>query len=884
MIQHEDLIFEGRLSRRAFVRGAGSIATLAAALAALGCAPETQLSPMPESGADHPPLSNPEEGGVWVSAACWHQCGGRCMNKVMVQDGVVIRQKTDDTHEDSFDYPQQRGCVRGRAQQQQCFGADRLRYPMKRKHWQPGGGENSRGDLRGKDEWERISWDEAISLMAQEMLRVKETYGCQAFYDKKPTAALKAFGGASTNWDTGSHGTYCLDTQLCGLPWINLGMANDRYDMLNADTIILWSANPAWSAAGLPAHIFQQVKEAGVRFIVVDPCYNATGQMLDAEWVPVRGGTDMALMMGVAYEMLRLDAEEGDVVDWDFLHTYTVGFDMKSMPDDKSVDENLRDYLLGAYDDIPKTPEWAAKRCGTPPEQITSLARELGMKNKVMILHNYAMARCHGTEMLPQMLLALGAMGGHMGKSGHACGTAYNTGAGMAGPALVNAGSTGLPPVPNPIDHVAPAAQVWGLIKNGGGPYRYVGDWLRLNMSPGRDEEYPEIHGIFHEITAQLQTGINMAEGIEAHRAVDFVFTRAQFLTTNALYSDIVLPVTTEWERIGGFGEYPNREVLLVYTQVVGPLYEAKTDQEIERLLLEALGMNPDDVYPLSEKQQFFNQLAGSTVVDADSETGVSPLLTITQADIDEWEVEGAPQEGAIGLAEFLKNGSYQIPRHADDEYGFIGYEDFIADPAAHPLSSASGKFEIYCQARADLLNSFQFDERVFKPYPVYYAPKLGYESTFKEGDIEGEKGDYPYLLFNPHYMGRSHSTYGNCPWLREAWRRPVFLNASDAAEKGVEDGDTVLLWTKDGKTLRSACVMETIIPGQVGLPHGAWVDIDEETGIDRGGADNYLIGNDLLGMGASGYNNCNCNFEKYDGESLVEDCLRPQRIVDLED
>lgn len=56
-----------------------------------------------------------------------------------------------------------------------------------------------------------------------------------------------------------------------------------------------------------------------------------------------------------------------------------------------------------------------------------------------------------------------------------------------------------------------------------------------------------------------------------------------------------------------------------------------------------------------------------------DSETGVSPLLTITQADIDEWEVEGAPQEGAIGLAEFLKNGSYQIPRHADDEYGFIG-------------------------------------------------------------------------------------------------------------------------------------------------------------------------------------------------------------------
>lgn len=115
----------------------------------------------------------------------------------------------------------------------QCFGGRQAALSYETQALQPAEGELPR-DLRGKDEWERISWDEAISLMAQEMLRVKETYGCQAFYDKKPTAALKAFGGASTNWDTGSHGTYCLDTQLCRPSWINLGMANDRYDMLNA--------------------------------------------------------------------------------------------------------------------------------------------------------------------------------------------------------------------------------------------------------------------------------------------------------------------------------------------------------------------------------------------------------------------------------------------------------------------------------------------------------------------------------------------------------------------------------------------------------------------------------------------------------------------------
>ena len=117
--------------------------------------------------------------GKWVTAACWHNCGGRCLNKVLVVDGVVVRQKTDDTHPDSPEFPQQRACARGRSQRKQVFGADRLKYPMKRKHWQPGGGDR---ELRGRDEWERISWDEALELVASEIKRIKETYGNHAIY------------------------------------------------------------------------------------------------------------------------------------------------------------------------------------------------------------------------------------------------------------------------------------------------------------------------------------------------------------------------------------------------------------------------------------------------------------------------------------------------------------------------------------------------------------------------------------------------------------------------------------------------------------------------------------------------------------------------------
>lgn len=119
-----------QISRRSFLKGSAVATAAVAGLSLAGCQnvdkdPETTKatdgttaaeSSTAEMSPEHSPITDPEEGGKWIAAACWHNCGGRCMNKVMVKDGVVIRQKTDDTHEDSFEYPQQRGCIRGKAQ------------------------------------------------------------------------------------------------------------------------------------------------------------------------------------------------------------------------------------------------------------------------------------------------------------------------------------------------------------------------------------------------------------------------------------------------------------------------------------------------------------------------------------------------------------------------------------------------------------------------------------------------------------------------------------------------------------------------------------------------------------------------------------------------
>lgn len=123
-----------KLTRRSFIKATTAAAALAAGSSLTACAPagKQEMAATGEGDADTRMPGRDIISGEWKTAACWHNCGGRCLNKVLVQDGVVVRQKTDDTHEDSPDYPQQRGCLRGRSQRKQVFAEDRIKYPLKR--------------------------------------------------------------------------------------------------------------------------------------------------------------------------------------------------------------------------------------------------------------------------------------------------------------------------------------------------------------------------------------------------------------------------------------------------------------------------------------------------------------------------------------------------------------------------------------------------------------------------------------------------------------------------------------------------------------------------------------------------------------------------------
>ena len=847
------------ISRRTFLKWSavlGGTAALAGGNLNVGLQSVAEAAPAPVASQ-----------GKWVTAACWHNCGGhRCLNKAYVVDGVVTKQKTDDTHADSPDFPQNRGCSRGRSQRYQTFGADRLKYPMKRKNWEPGGGKK---ELRGKDEWVRISWDEALTLVANEIIRIQGKYGPGSICSmgSEINRTLTMFGGFTDVWGSTSWGTWLDSGPIIGLgDGLTITSHNDRLDMRNSQLIVIWGENPAWSTQGNAMYFFQLAKKAGAKFIFVDPLYNDSAAVLADEWIPIRPATDHTMLLGMAYTLLMEDdPKNAPLMDWDFLNRCTVGFDKDHMPQGADPKENFKDYVLGTYDKTPKTPEWASEICGVDPARIRQLARDIGMKNRVALLTGWSVARVNNADTWPQMFMTLGCMTGHIGKPGHSTGVSCWEKAANGGPNLVDSGSAGVASAgTNPVKTRLNNNELWDAILNG----KYTNGY--------KDIKDVNIQMIYHGGTGQaLNQKVGMMKGIQAHRKVEFVVSHSHFLTTNSKYADIVLPVTTQWERWGYIKG--NREVLIWASQVVPPQFETKDDIWIAAEVGKRLGLDPAKIDPMPLPQQVVNQIKGAQVTKDDGKTR-EPLVTITADDVKALAAQNIKveaQTGRIGFNEFKEIGQYQVPRKPGDNLGFIAMQAFREDPAKNPLKTATGKLEIYSKAHADMIKSRGWTE--VSPIPTYNKPIEGYEDTFADWGKK-TKGEFPLQLVTIHYRRRSHSIFDNIPQLREVYPQEFMINPLDAAARGLKTGDVALIRSRHGKVIRPVFVTYRLMPGVVMLGEGAWSELDDATGIDKAGATNILNGAIPTGQGHQGWNSANVQVEKYNG-TLEPDAKWPQRI-----
>jgi anaerobic dimethyl sulfoxide reductase subunit A len=825
------------------------------------------------------------QSGRWVAANCWADCGSKCFNKAFVNEGIVTRQGSDDAHADHPDWPQARSCSRGRMRRHEVFGVDRVKYPLRRRHWAPGGG---RRELRGRDEWLRISWDEALDSIAEEISRIKQAHGNTAFLLPAyvPSLfgqwdigrALALYGGYVSNWGACSSGAWGLSGPLIGLR----EDFNDRLDLRNCELIVLWGSNPAWGRAGLAMYSYLQMKQAGVKFVVIDPLWHASAHALDAEWIPCRPATDHALVLGLIHTLLSEDdPPHRRLVDWDFLNRCTVGFDAAHMPAGADPRANLRDYVLGVRDGTPKSPEWAARICGVPPATIRSLARRIATTRKVAICMSPAPARNTRADSFPQAILALGAMTGHLGTTGNMVGSDAGHHWLMEGEPLLRGGTNlgdptpftpgGMPDIDNPLGGPG------GMYQRPRDPYVRINNnelWsavLNGRYTAGHEDVRKiDIRMIYHVHANHLNQAPGTMQGIEAHRKVDFVVTQNYAPTTTARYSDIVLPITTHWERAGDL-TLGYREMLLWSQQVVEPMFEARDDLWVARELGRRLGIDPQRIEPVAPRQNVFNMVAAASVIKDDGQTW-EPLVSVTAADLDRMGVEGSTQAGRIPISQFEREGIYQVPRRADDRHGHVVLAQFRADPEGHPLPTASGKLEIHCQALADAVKACGWSQ--IDPIPTYQPPIEGYEATFAHWD-DAVKGDYPLQFYDLHVPRQVHSTFANVRALQEAFTLDLIMNPIDAAARGLREGDTVLVASRHGRVLRPLHVTAEIMPGVCALGQGAWVDVDEETGIDHGGCVNVLHGAIPSGQGHMGWNSCNVQVQKWTGPALAPDFER---------
>ena len=295
-----------------------------------------------------------EQGARTVRVGCpAHNCGGRCLLVAHVEDGVITRLETDD-RPDRVSDPQLRACTRGRAYLRRQYHPDRLRHPLRRV------GE------RGEGRFERICWDDALELLAGEIRRVRERYGNGALFVPYGTGGysqttgsqtarrlLNLYGGCLGIWNSYSWAAINVATPTV---YGTVETGNQRQDWLNAKYILMWSWNPSEMRDGTNSEYFVKLaRERGARVVCIDPRLSMSAAALADEWVPIRPGTDAAMMAAMAYVMVN----EG-LHDADFVRTHCVGFDGTGMPPGHEEAESWSEYLFGKRDGQVKTPGWAS--------------------------------------------------------------------------------------------------------------------------------------------------------------------------------------------------------------------------------------------------------------------------------------------------------------------------------------------------------------------------------------------------------------------------------------------------------------------------------------------------------------------------------------------
>lgn len=739
------------------------------------------------------------EGEREFYSGCIVNCGCQCTLRAYVKSGRITRIESDG----SVDGPNNRAiraCLRGRSMRQYTYSPDRLKYPMRR----------IAGTKRGEGKFERISWDEAYRIIAREWVRVLNEYGPESVYRKYGSGTTSSGITRRNEWGRlanllggylNEYGTYSTAQISAAMPYLYGSLeGNTINDMEHSRLIVMFGCNTLetrQSGGGHAYELYEARQKGKARIIIVDPRYSDSVAKLADEWVPIRPGSDGALVAAIAYILIT----EG-LIDAAFLDTYCVGFDEGQMPEGVPQGLSYKSYILGdGPDAMPKTPEWAATITGYPADKIVRLAREIGTAKPCCVIQGWGPQRHANGDTMARSIAMLAILTGNVGIPGGGSGSSESL------------SQIYFPRMPEGENPVKTAISFYTWEKAIADPASVTARTAGLR---GRDRLGHGIKFLWNSSGNSLinqHSDINAAKKVlEDETACEFIVVVENRMTSSAMFADVLLPSVTppEQDDLIRQGYQVDQSSVLVARKAIEPLFESKSQYDICAELSREIGKligRPDLVDRYTE---------GRTQLDwarhlYEETRQMKPELP-----------ESFDEASKIGIFKW-----FPMPQ-------IVAYRAFREDPVANPLKTPSGKIEIFSKRLWDLNNEWELPAgEAIHAIPVY-------ESTWEGPDDYTGMKTYPFQLIGHHYKGRAHSSYGKIPWLMQVAPQQLWMNDLDAARRGIRHNDMVRVFNNRGVVHVRVKVTPRIMPGVLSLPQGAWYTPDAN-GVDVGGCINTL-------------------------------------------
>lgn len=797
-------------------------------------------------------------------------CQGGCAFNVYVKNGIVWREEQQGQYGKSApDVPDYgpRGCQKGLRHAKYMYGNQRVLYPMKRV------------GARGEGKWERISWDQALAEIADRFIDTCVAHGAESITIGLGTqmamkrASLMGLGRFATI--TGSP----LPEAFAGVGDLPTGVHLTVGEPLLADTAasifksracFIWFVNPA--VTRIPdAHFFWEARYNGTEVVAISPEFTPTAMHV-SKWVNPRPGTDAALALGMAQTMIAeslCDAEyireqtdlpflvrtdtrrflraadigaTGDGADQQFYfwdeatgaavrapgtgyspappgqpepepsERLTLGEVRPALEGHWTVDspagpvevttvfELLREHLQGY------TPERAAAITGVHPDVIRELARIFANAKPAMIFSGFRVSKWLHGDLLQRAQMLLLSLTGNLGKAG-------------GGLQFMNLNKDadqaafwfdGLPPT----IRVATLSR-WDYVHAGGKALnqeaygeaiaehvdRYFNQAVENRWFPDYGRT-PWKMGFYMGSNAANWRASGKRWRKEAFERLDHIVTCATDMGVTAMYSDYVLPIAHHYERqdlvLWNWTPY-----LQVLDAAVPPLGESVDDFELFVRLSRAIskratsrGIEPvqDNFMGMPVERDFrrFHDLFTKNGTYTSMRDAIDFQLRVNP---------GLPKEPFETLA---KNGITRVPDSDGLVYGpGSPYRDTMTRSVSEkkPYRTLTGRQQFYIDHDWFLQEG--------EALPTHRAP------------LETRGGPLKFVM--GHARHGIHSMWRDDPLLIGLQRGEpdIYVNPTDAASRGVADGDIIRVFNAYGSFVAMAHVSSAMQPGMTYMYHG---------------------------------------------------------------